>query len=104
MPSGSVPKRSHTSARVSSDSPNTRWGPGAAGTTVDHARPSSAAGIATASPANGPAAAMSNSALRSRAEDRIRMIAPSVPAMKIRGGAGMKYGRLTAAPRARAVK
>ena len=104
MPSGSVPKRSHTSARVSTDSPNTRCGPGGAGTIVDQTRPSRAAGRATASPASGPAAAMSKSALRSRTEERMRMMAPRVPAMKIAGGAGMKKGRLTAAPRARAVK
>ena len=90
MPSGSAPKRSHTSTRVRIDSPKTRCGPGGAGTSVDQARPSSAAGSATARPASGPAAAMSKSALRSRTAERMRMMAPSVPAMKITGGAGMK--------------
>jgi hypothetical protein len=37
---------------------------------------------------------MSKSELRSRAGDRIRMMAPKVP-NSTRGGAGMKYGRLT---------
>ena len=46
---------------------------------------------------------MSKSAFRSRAGDRIRMTAPNVP-KKNGGGAGMKYGRLTATPLARAVK
>jgi hypothetical protein len=38
---------------------------------------------------------MSNNELRSRAGERMRMTAPKVPN---RMGAGMKYGRLTAAP------
>ena len=45
--------------------------------------------MATSRPASGPAAAMSNSELRSRAGDRMRMIAPSVPNNTM-GGAGMK--------------
>jgi hypothetical protein len=64
------------------------------GTTLDHARPRKIAGNAMASPASGPAAAMSKSELRLRAGERIRMIAPRVPKPR---GAGMKYGKLTAA-------
>ena len=60
-------------------------------------RPSHIAGSATTSPASGPATAMSNSELRSRAGERMTMTAPSVPKGS-GGGAGMKYGRLTDAP------
>src|SRR2546425_148479 len=70
------------------------------GTTLDHASPRKIAGNATARPASGPAAAMSKSEFRSRAGERIRMIAPRVPNPK---GAGMKYGRLTAAREDRGV-
>ncbi len=47
---------------------------------------------------------MSKSEFRSRAGERIRITAPRVPNMNSGGGAGMKYGRLTEAPYARAVK
>ncbi len=66
--------------------------------TRDHCRPRSRAGIATTSPASGPATAMSKSELRSRAGDRMRITAPMVPNRKSGGGAGMKNGRLTDAP------
>jgi hypothetical protein len=53
--------------------------------------------MATNSPASGPAAAMSNSELRSRAGERMWISAPSVPNRNSGGGAGMKYGKLTEA-------
>ena len=65
--------------------------------TTDQASPRRSAGTAMSRPASGPAAAMSKSELRSRAGERMRMMAPSVPNRKSGGGAGMKYGRLTAA-------
>ena len=61
------------------------------------AEPIQSAGSATTSPASGPAAAMSKSEFLSRAGERMRMMAPSVPKSS-GGGAGMKYGRLTEAP------
>ncbi len=48
------------------------------------------AGIASITPAHGPAAPMSNITRRVRAGSRIRMNAPKVPMMKNDGGAGMK--------------
>ena len=87
-PAGTAPKRSWTSRRVRSESPNATCPLGGAGTTADQASPTSIAGTATARPASGPAAAMSNSEFRSRPGERIRMIAPSVPRKLI--GSGMK--------------
>src|SRR3990172_1273456 len=65
----------------------------ARGAALDQPRPRTIAGTATARPASGPAAAMSNETSRLRAGERIRMIAPRVPQPN---GSGMKYGRLTA--------
>src|SRR3989442_12245742 len=92
-------RRRYESPYVSREWPNAMYPSGGAGTTVDHAKPSRLAGNATARPASGPAAAMSNSAFRLRAGERIRMIAPSVPKRK---GGGTKTGRLTAAREGRA--
>ena len=58
--------------------------------TRDHPSPSHSAGIATTSPASGPAAAMSKSEFRSRTGERMRITAPRVPKRKSGGGAGMK--------------
>jgi hypothetical protein len=59
-------------------------------------------GIATTSPATGPAAPTSNRVLRSPIGLRIRITAPSVPSV-MNGGTGMKYGRETSTPRRRPV-
>ena len=47
--------------------------------TSDQPSPRITAGTAISMPASGPAAAMSKSELRSRAGERMRMMAPSVP-------------------------
>ena len=93
------PNTIQVSRRMSSESPKV-MAPCSGSTipTRDHCRPRSRAGIATTSPASGPATAMSKSEFRSRAGDRMRITAPMVPNRKIGGGAGMKNGRLTDAP------
>jgi hypothetical protein len=57
-------------------------------------------GSATTRPRSGPAIPTSNSTLRFGMGDRMRMIAPMVPMGGT--GSGMKYGRLTCTPYARA--
>jgi len=64
--------------------------------TRDQCSPSHSAGTATASPASGPATAMSNSEFRSRVGARMLMMAPSVP-NRNGGGTGMKNGSVTGA-------
>src|SRR5262249_10289486 len=80
------------------ESPNVTPPPSATTARWDQRRPIHRAGTATIKPASGPATAMSKSELRSRAGERMRITAPSVPNRNRGGGAGMKYGRVTAAP------
>jgi len=65
--------------------PNTSPSTGSGG--LARSSPTVSIGNATAQPASGPAAAMSNSALRSGIAPRIRITAPNVPNG---GGPGMK--------------
>ena len=66
-----------------------------AGIGLDSANPQSSTGSATRKPAIGPAMPISNSALRERMGDLMRISAPKVP---ISVGAGMKYGSVAYTP------
>ena len=98
------PNISQVMKRMSRESPKVMAPVSGIAPTRDQDSPSQRAGSAMTSPARGPAAAMSKSEFRSRAGERMRITAPRVPKMNRGGGAGMKYGRLTEAPYARAVK
>ena len=73
---------------------------GSSGRTSESVRPTITAGMAKQTPAQGPAAPISNSADRLAGGDFIRMNAPKVPTKN--GGPGMKYGRLAQTPWMRA--
>ena len=75
---------------------------GVAGRMFENAKPTAIIGMATATPASGPAAPISNNARFERNGERILMTAPNVP-IKI-GMPGMKYGSVTSTPYFRAAK